>query len=145
MMLKLTAIAEPDCRADDSLTLPFETRQKSRFSATTDHGRDVGVFLNRGQILRSGVVLTGPDLFTVLINAAAEPVSVLCSNDSLQFARACYHLGNRHVPLQIQAGELRYLGDHVLDDMLAGMGMNVKHQTLPFEPEAGAYHKHSHD
>lgn len=141
-MLKLTELAPPGSRADDILTLPFDSRQKSRFSAKTDNGRDVGLFLSRGQILRSGMVITGPNVFSVLIKAAPELVSVMRSDDSLQFARACYHLGNRHVPLQILAGELRYLNDHVLDHMLDGLGMRVDHQMLPFEPEAGAYHSH---
>ena len=142
MMLKLTELAPPGSRADDILTLPFDSRQKSRFSAKTDNGRDVGLFLSRGQILRSGMVITGPNVFSVLVKAAPELVSVMRSDDSLQFARACYHLGNRHVPLQILAGELCYLNDHVLDHMLEGLGMSVDHQMLPFEPEAGAYHSH---
>ncbi|MGR9045476.1 MAG: urease accessory protein UreE [Gammaproteobacteria bacterium] len=143
-MLKLTELAAPESEADDVLTLPFESRQKSRLKAVTDSGREVGLFLDRGLILRSGMVLTGPDGFTVIIKAADEPLSVLRSDDPLQFARACYHLGNRHVPLQIQAGELRYLSDHVLDHMLEGLGLNVVHAVLPFEPEAGAYHTHEH-
>jgi urease accessory protein len=142
MMLKLTELAPPGSRADDILTLSFDSRQKSRFSAKTDNGRDVGLFLSRGQILRSGTVITGPNVFSVLVKAAPELVSVMRSDDSLQFARACYHLGNRHVPLHILAGELRYLNDHVLDHMLDGLGMRVDHQMLPFEPEAGAYHSH---
>ena len=141
-MLKLTELAPPGSRADDILTLPFDSRQKSRFSAKTDNGRDVGLFLSRGQILRSGMVITGPNVFSVLVKAAPELVSVMRSDDPLQFARACYHLGNRHVPLQILAGELRYLNDHVLDHMLEGLGLVVDHQMLPFEPEAGAYHSH---
>jgi len=142
MLLKLTEIAASGSRADDTLTLPYETRQKSRFSAATDRGRAVGLFLQRGQILRSGMILTGPDLFSVAIKAEPEAVSVMRSDDALQFARACYHLGNRHVPLQILDGELRYLRDHVLDDMLEGMHFHVQHKILPFEPEAGAYHRH---
>ncbi len=142
MMLKLTELAPPGSRADDILTLPFDSRQKSRFSAKTDNGRDVGLFLSRGQILRSGMVITGPNVFSVLVKAAPELVSVMRNDDSLQFARACYHLGNRHVPLQILTGELRYLNDHVLDHMLEGLGLIVDHQMLPFDPEAGAYHSH---
>ncbi|MCH9699418.1 MAG: urease accessory protein UreE [Gammaproteobacteria bacterium] len=144
MLLKLTELASTQTRADDSLTLPFEFRQKSRFSATTDNGRAVGLFLKRGQVLRSGMVVTGPNLFSVLINAASEPVSVLYCDDLLQITRAAYHLGNRHVPLQILKGELRYLRDHVLDAMLEQMHLSVEHVQLPFEPETGAYHGHHH-
>ena len=66
------------------------------------------------------------------------------SHDSLKFAKACYHLGNRHVALQSLETELRFLSDHVLDRMLEGLGLTVSHEMLPFEPEAGAYHTHEH-
>ncbi len=143
-MLKLTKIVTSKLaeNVDDVLTLAFESRQKSRQSVKTDSGKEVALFLSRGQILRSGTVLTGPDEFKVLIKAAAESVSVLGCDDSQQFARACYHLGNRHVPLQILESELRYLTDHVLDEMLTGLKLQVSHEMLPFEPEAGAYHSH---
>jgi urease accessory protein len=80
--------------------------------------------------------------------AAPESVSVVRCADPFLLARACYHLGNRHVPLQIMPGELRYHHDHVLDDMLRQFGLEVTYASLPFEPEAGAYasdaHSHSH-
>jgi urease accessory protein len=78
------------------------------------------------------------------IVAAREVVSVVTSNDPLQLARAAYHLGNRHVSVQIGPGWLRYQHDHVLDDMVRGLGLPVRQDTLPFEPEAGAYAGHSH-
>ncbi|PKM12003.1 MAG: urease accessory protein UreE [Gammaproteobacteria bacterium HGW-Gammaproteobacteria-3] len=143
-MLKLTEIAPPGTAFDDVLTLPFELRQKSRLAARTDNAKEVGLFLARGQILRSGMILRGFDHFAVQIKAAHEPVSVVRSEDCTHFAKACYHLGNRHVPLQILAGELRYLQDHVLDHMLEGLGLKVMHERLPFEPEAGAYQGHDH-
>ncbi len=143
-MLKLTELAPPGIASDDVLTLPFELRQKSRLHAITDNGREVGLFMTRGKVLRSGMILKGQENIYVLIKAAPEPVSVMRSNDPLQFARACYHLGNRHVPLQILHGELRYLNDHVLDHMLENIGLSVVHEMLPFEPEVGAYHTHEH-
>jgi urease accessory protein len=142
-MLKLTELIASDA-IDDTMTLPFEIRQKSRCSLRTDNGVDVGLFLSRGQFLRSGTVLTGTDKVRVLVKAAPECVSVGRCTDPLLFARACYHLGNRHVPLQILDGELRYLSDHVLDQMLAGIGLTVTQEQMPFEPEAGAYHSHGH-
>lgn len=142
-MLKLTEFVTQDV-IDDTLTLTFDVRQKSRLSTRTDGGIDVGLFLPRGLMLRSGMMLTGADGVKVLVQAAPEAVSVVRSGDPLLFARACYHLGNRHVSLQILTGELRYLTDHVLDHMLEGIGLAVTHETLPFEPEAGAYHGHDH-
>ncbi|WP_150047450.1 urease accessory protein UreE [Methylomonas rhizoryzae] len=143
-MLKLTETAHPEASTDDILTLPYDARQKSRQPAVTAGGLEVGVFLPRGQTLRHGMVLSNEQGFRVRVNAAAEEVSVVKCADALQFARACYHLGNRHVALQILPGELRFLTDHVLDQMLVGLGLNVEHHTLPFEPEAGAYHQHGH-
>lgn len=143
-MLKLTQFAPADSEADDSLTLPFESRQKSRLPALTDKGVPVGLFLKRGHFLRSGVVLTGTEQFKVRIKAAPEALSIVRTEDNLLFARVCYHLGNRHIALQILPGELRYLSDHVLDNMVEGLGLAVSHQIIPFEPEAGAYPQHGH-
>ena len=128
-MLKLTEIAPPDQISDDEITLAYEARQKSRLLTRTDGGREIGLFLPRGQLLQHGCVLTGDDRYRVRVNAAPEKVSVVRSDDALQFARACYHLGNRHVALQILGGELRFLTDHVLDQMLEGLGFMVTHDT----------------
>ena len=143
-MYSLTEFAPPGTPHGDTLTLPYEARQKSRLLARTDGGAQVGLFLPRGKVLRGGDVLTGPTGDTVKLIAAPEPLSVVCSNDALLFARACYHLGNRHVALQIEPGELRYLADHVLDGMVRGLGLEVSHQSVPFEPEPGAYRGHGH-
>lgn len=148
-MHTLSELIESDSTYDDVVTLPYQLRQKSRLSTQTDHGVDIGVILPRGQTLRADAILTGIDGFSVRVNAAEESVSILRCENMLLFAKACYHLGNRHVPLQIEAGpfcggELRYLQDHVLDHMLEGMGLDVGHEQLTFEPEHGAYHGHEH-
>jgi urease accessory protein len=142
-MQKLTETTDA-ATADDVLTLPFEARQKTRQAAVTEGGVAVGVFLPRGHWLRAGLVLKSEQGFTVRVNAAPEALSVVHCDQALLFARACYHLGNRHVALQILPNELRYQTDHVLDQMLVGLGLTVSHHTLPFEPEAGAYHSHGH-
>lgn len=126
------------------LVLPFELRQRSRLRTTLSSGEEVGLNLERGYILRGGDLLLADDGRVIEIIAAPETVSVATSNDPLQLARAAYHLGNRHVSVQIGAGWLRYLHDHVLDDMVRGLGLPVTTDTLPFEPEAGAYAGHSH-
>lgn len=143
-MIKLTELAPENSRVNDTLTIPFDLRQKSRFSAMTDNGKEIGLFFPRGQIFRSGIILTGIDGINVQIKAANESVSVMCNSDTLKFSKACYHLGNRHISLQILEGELRYLSDHVLDHMLEGLGLKIEQDMLPFEPEAGAYHSHDH-
>ncbi|MFN2350185.1 MAG: urease accessory protein UreE [Thioalkalivibrio sp.] len=142
-----------DEAAHHTLSLPFETRQKSRFRAQLEDGTPVGVVLDRGHILRHGDRLENDDGVRIRIEASPEAVSQVRGNDPLLLARACYHLGNRHVPLQITADGLRYLHDHVLDDMVRGLGLDVEFTHAPFEPEAGAYaggghghgHHHGHD
>jgi urease accessory protein len=144
MMLKLTKLTDNLMASDDVVTLPFEYRQKSRLLSQTDKGTKIGIFLPRGQTLQHGFVLTGHDDYRVRVHAAAESLSVVRTEDNLLFARACYHLGNRHILLQILPGELRFLTDHVLDQMLVGLDLKVNHVLLPFEPEHGAYHTHGH-
>jgi urease accessory protein len=125
------------------LTLPFELRQKSRLRAKLDSGEEVGLMLERGQVLRNGDCLRAENGLIIEIKAAPEAVSTIISDDPLLLARACYHLGNRHVPLQIEPNKCRYLEDHVLDDMVIALGLTVSHEQASFEPEAGAY-GHSH-
>ena len=132
-----------------SVTLPIDVRVKSRARVALNDGREAGLMLPRGLLLRV-VVLPTPaaDIDVVELTAALHAVSVVRCADPFLLARACYHLGNRHVPLQIMPGELRYHHDHVLDDMLRQFGLEVTFASLPFEPEAGAYtsdaHSHSH-
>ena len=131
-----------------TLTLPFELRQKSRLKATLDNCTEVGLMLPRGGLLRGGDLLRAEDGTVVKVIAANESVSKVTHDDPLMRARACYHLGNRHVPLQITQDYICYTHDHVLDEMVIGLGLNVECVMAPFEPEAGAYgggHKHSHD
>lgn len=127
-----------------TLTLPFELRQRSRLRARLDDAREVALMLPRGTVLRHGDLLRADDGAIIAVRAAAEAVSVARTTDALTFARACYHLGNRHVPLQIAGDGLCYLRDHVLDRMVQGLGLTVVHELQPFEPEAGAYSAHAH-
>lgn len=125
-----------------ALTLPLEQRVKARLRVVLDDGREAGLFLDRGPILRDGDLLRAEDDSVIMVRAAPEPVSVVKTDDAHLLARACYHLGNRHAPLQIQPGEIRYQRDHVLDDMLRGLGLMPEFAELPFEPEPGAYGEH---
>ena len=135
--------------AQASLVLPFELRQKSRLLGKLDTGEEVGVVLDRGVFMRGGDCLLASDGRVIEVVAANEQVSVVTAVDSRHLARAAYHLGNRHVSLQVGDGWLRYLHDHVLDDMVRGLGYTITIDNLPFEPEAGAYshagnsHRHS--
>jgi urease accessory protein len=128
----------------DSLTLPFELRQKSRLIAALGSGQKIALSLPRGQVLRHGSLLRASDGSVVEVRSADEELSVVSSNDPSVLVRAAYHLGNRHVALQIGPGTLSYLHDHVLDDMLRGLGLEPSFAVQPFEPESGAYGRSSH-
>jgi urease accessory protein len=146
--LTASAVVTGVSPAAEKLVLPFELRQKSRLRARLASGTEVGLFLERGIVLRGGDLLLAEDGTVIEVVAALETVSTVADSDATRLARAGYHLGNRHVPVQIGAGWLRYGHDHVLDDMVSGMGLNVVIEQAPFEPEAGAYghsHDHSHD
>jgi urease accessory protein len=138
-MLEITEKLDSDHPPAGVLTLPWEVRQKSRFRACLDDGTDVGVFMPRGTLLRGGDLLKAVDGRVIVVQAAPESVSTAFSQDMRILARACYHLGNRHVPLQIGASWVRYLHDHVLDQMAEALELRVSHELAPFEPESGAY------
>ena len=139
-MLTLSEKLETRRPADASLELPFEQRSRSRFRSHLSNGDEVAVLLNRGQILRGGDLLLASDGRVIEVRAAPERVSTVHSADARALARAAYHLGNRHIALQLGEGWLRYGHDHVLDAMLEGLGLVVEVGQAPFEPEAGAYH-----
>ena len=148
-LLRIESRLDPDLAAvaavDDYLTLPFELRQRSRLRTCLDSGQEVGLFLERGQMLRGGDRLCAADGRVIEVRAASETVSTVHAADKLGLLRAAYHLGNRHVVLQITTDWLRYAHDHVLDHMVRGMGLPVHVEQAPFEPEGGAYSvEHEH-
>ena len=138
-MIRITEILESKASPSATLSLPINPRVKSRIKVTLDDGREAGLFLPRGKILRNGDLVVSEEGLVVKIKAAPELVSTVTSDNPHALAVASYHLGNRHVPLQVEPTWLRYLHDHVLDDMVKGLGLSVKTETAPFEPEAGAY------
>lgn len=153
-MLELTQLERDDGAVDDTVTLPFDLRQRSRLRVMLDGGGEAGVLLAPGSRMLEGDALLAPDGTRVGVRAANEDVSTGHASEPLLLARACYHLGNRHVPLQIGDGWVRYQPDHVLDGLLAGLGVEVIRECVAFQPEAGAYggehatghsHDHEHD
>jgi urease accessory protein len=136
-----------------TVELDWDVRQKSRFDATDSQGRALGVFLPRGTVVRGGDVLVAEDGSMVRVIAAPQPVLVIthCSEHGTPFdlTRAAYHLGNRHVPIELKPDHLKIEPDHVLADMLRAMHLIVKEDNAAFEPEGGAYssqggHDHGH-
>ena len=126
------------------LQLPFESRQKSRLKARLVSGEEVALMLPRGEILRGGDLVTASD--GRVIEIVAEPEKLL-HIESASLAKLAYHLGNRHVPVQVGEGFLRIAADHVLEEMVKKLGAKVSEVEAPFEPEAGAYAggHHQHD
>jgi urease accessory protein len=139
--------APPAEEVDDTLTLPFEQRCKSRLRTTLVSGEEIGLFLERGTILRGGDCLAADDGRVVRVQSAAEKLMEVRAKDAESLARAAYHLGNRHTPIQIGDGWLRFAADHVFAEMLRGLGVEISALAAPFEPEPGAYaaghHQHS--
>ena len=143
-----------------TVELDWDVRQKSRFDATDSAGRHLGVFLPRGTVVRGGDVLVAEDGSMVRVAAAAQPVLVVrpCAEHGTPFdlVRAAYHLGNRHVQLELQPDHLKLEPDPVLAEMLRRMHLTVHDEQAAFEPEGGAYaagghahaghaHDHGHD
>ncbi len=136
-----------------TVSLDWDLRQKSRFEATDSAGRQIGVFLPRGTAVRGGDVLVAEDGSLVRVIAAPQAVLYIshCTEHGSPFdlIRAAYHLGNRHVPIELKPDHLKIEPDHVLADMLRAMHLIVREDRLAFEPESGAYsaqgHGHGHD
>jgi urease accessory protein len=133
-----------------TIELDWDVRQKSRFDATDSQGRQIGVFLPRGTAVRGGDVLVAEDGSLIRVIAAPQPVLRIthCTAHGTPFdlTRAAYHLGNRHVPIELKPDHLKIEPDHVLADMLRSMHLIVVAAEEAFEPEGGAYgsHEHSH-
>lgn len=129
-----------------TVELDWDVRQKSRFAATDSLDRELAIFLPHGQAVRGGDVLVAEDGSMVRVIAAAQQVLRIsaCAEHGSAFdlMRAAYHLGNRHVPIELQPDHLKIEPDHVLAEMLRSMHMTVEEVDLPFEPEGGAYGGH---
>ncbi|MFP4463578.1 MAG: urease accessory protein UreE [Guyparkeria sp.] len=149
-LIKGDAIPE----AVDSLTLAYDQRVRGRLRATTDQGRDAGLFLDRGGVLRDGDCLLARSGEIVRVRAADEPVVTARVAPGLELARLCYHLGNRHVVLAIgvdaRSAWVRFPPDHVLEELAERLGASLERHKAPFDPEPGAYdraghHHHGHE
>jgi urease accessory protein len=133
-----------------TIELDWDVRQKSRFDATDSNGRQLGIFLPRGTLVRGGDVLVAEDGSLIKVVASAQKVLLIqhCTDNGTPFdlIRAAYHLGNRHVPIELKPDHLKIEPDHVLAEMLSSMHLIVTEVETAFEPEGGAYsaQPHSH-
>lgn len=127
------------------LELSFALRQKRQFASKLRSGEAVLVRLPRGPVLRGGDYLRCAEGHLVEVVAAPEALLQIEARNAHQLARLAYHLGNRHVAVEVSDGFLRIAEDSVLEQMLIGLGAKVQRVVAPFEPEAGAYdfgHRH---
>jgi urease accessory protein len=133
---------------DESVVLEHDQRDKGRLRLISEAGTEVRLFLERGKPLLVGEYLKSNCGKIVQVKGAVEPVAHASCEDWLTFSRACYHLGNRHVKLQVGERWLRIKPDYVLEEMLHLLGLVVTHEQAVFEPESGAYsqggHHHGH-
>lgn len=141
-MLAIEQFAEAKALATERLELSFDTRCKSRLRTKLASGEECGLFLERGTVLRGGDKLLSNDGRVVEVIAAPEKLMEAVSGDPLLITKAAYHLGNRHVAVHLLPGKLRFSSDHVLGDMVRGLGLKVAEIEAPFEPESGAYGAH---
>ena len=129
----------------ETVELTFDTRQKSRFRATLKNGTDIGADLPRTGILRSGSYIATVEGSILRVDAKPERLMQVTAPTAFDLLKAAYHLGNRHVPLMLTPTALYFEPDHVLAEMVIGLGLTVAEVDHPFEPESGAYAQHSHD
>ncbi|HEN9522951.1 TPA: urease accessory protein UreE [Acinetobacter baumannii] len=134
----------PD-QAFETVELTFDTRQKSRFRAALASGVDIGADLPRTGILRSGSYIVTQEGDVLRVDAKPERLMKVTAQTEFDLLKAAYHLGNRHVPLMLTPTALYFEPDHVLAEMVEGLGLAVTETDHPFEPESGAYAQHSHD
>jgi urease accessory protein len=140
---RLSAAVDTPVSFTLSLTADERTRTRHRFEMTD--GQGLYLRLPRGTVLQDGDLLKS-ETSDVIVRIAAkpEPVLTVTSHNPIDLLRAAYHLGNRHVPLQVTSSYLRLSPDPVLQAMLEQMGVDVKEEVVPFQPEIGAYgHLHS--
>jgi urease accessory protein len=142
-MLRATTVVR---RADlgqritiDTLTLDREARYRRRIAMTTDRGHKFLLDLPEATYLAHGDVLELSNGGLVKVQAAPEPLLEIHAHDPLALARIAWHIGNRHTPAEITADAIYIKPDHVLAEMVEGLGAHVHHVQRAFEPEGGAY------
>ena len=136
MVIVREKLASRAAAASARVSLAFEYRQRSRQRARLDSGEEIGMVMPRGEVLRGGDRLLASDGRVFEVVSAPER---LLHIEAPSLARIAWHLGNRHVPVQLGDGFLRIAEDRVLETMLRGLGASVTRLVAPFEPEGGAY------
>jgi urease accessory protein len=142
-LLELTEKLDAATRYDAVISLDYDSRKRGRLKTLTETDEEAGLFLDRGQTLKDGDYLRATDGRVALVKAAAEPLTEASTTDPVLFAKICYHLGNRHTPVEIQPCAVRFQPDHVLSDLCRQWGLQVVDLEISFNPERGAYGQHA--
>ena len=133
----------------DRVLIDFDRRYRRRIMLRTEQGREVLLDLTQAVRLRDGDGLAVNAGGVVPVCARPEPLLEIHAHDDGEMMRIAWHLGNRHLPIQLQGERIRIRADHVIRDMVEGLGGHVDEIEAPFDPEAGAYagahHHHHHD
>jgi len=131
--------------AVDTVVLDYDQRHRRRMAMTAGAGTEFLLDLSDAVPLRDGDGLALEDGRVVRVEAAPEPLAEIHAHDAAELLRVAWHLGNRHLPAQLAAGVIRIRRDHVIEEMVEGLGAHVHHIDAPFDPEGGAYaHGHHH-
>ena len=140
-----THLVPQTVQANESVELTFDQRERSRVRVALASGEEIGIQLKVGSMLSHGDKLALRDGRIVEVIAANESLHEVRAANITQLARIAYHVGNRHVPLQVEDDHLLMLPDHVLRAMVEGLGGTVAEVKRGFQPECGAYgHSHVH-
>jgi urease accessory protein len=133
-----------EASAVDSIALDAHERHRRRIVLTTEGGTKFLLDLPQAIALRDGDGLLLDDGAIVRVAGRPEPLLEIAAASASELARLAWHIGNRHIDVQISGDRLRIRRDHVIEDMLRGLGARVTPIEAPFEPEGGAY-PHNHD
>ncbi len=140
-----TTLADSEAAVTDVIELSFDQRERSRLRARLTSGEEIGIDLPVGTVLHHGSRLALEGGRVVAVEAAIESLLEITAAQPAGLARIAYHIGNRHVPIEVADGCLRILPDHVLRAMVEGLGGQVRAVAARFHPESGAYgHGHVH-
>ena len=135
--------------ASDRVVLDYDSRHRRRIVLYGEAGTVVLLDLSEAAHLRDGDALQGEDESLVLVAAAPEQLVEIRAGSQAELIRIAWHLGNRHLPTQLLPDALRIRADHVIEEMVRGLGGTIAHVEAPFDPEGGAYghgavHGHAH-
>jgi len=143
-VVRVLSVAAPATGPDDAVELDHDLRHRRRIALRSEGGIDFLLDLPEAIVLRDGDRLLLEDGRSIAVRAAPEPLAEIRAADAAALTRVAWHIGNRHLPAAIAADRLLILRDHVIEEMVRGLGARVRHVTEPFEPEGGAYgHGHA--